>query len=119
MTFITSTTEGGWMLFSPPVCLSVYSLQNRRFFKYIGQSILLFCLSPPGHNSKPIVKLYQVVEVVSTEKTIDFEVKGQIAKIVIFHPIDLKIKPQLHRASLKWETIFEIKRLKVNSRSNF
>ena len=60
-----------------------YYLQNQRFFKYIGQSILLFCLSvclsPTGHNSKPIVmKLYQVVEVVSTEKPIYFEVKGHL-----------------------------------------
>ena len=54
-------------------------------------------LSPTGHNSKLIdMKLYQIVEVVSTEKPIDFEVKGQrsssgqISEIDIFHPIDLK-----------------------------
>ena len=39
------------------------------------------CLSPAGHNFKPsVMKLYQVVEVVSTEKPIDFEVKGQISR---------------------------------------
>ena len=37
---------------------------------------LFVCLSPTGHNSKPIVmKLHQVVEIVSTEKPIDVEVK--------------------------------------------
>ena len=68
-------------------------------------------LSPTGHNSKPIViKLYQVVDVVSTEKPIDFEVKGQrsssgqISKIVIFHLIDLKFEQVLHFASLDRET---------------
>ena len=68
------------------------------------------CLSvlPTGHNSKLIVmKLYQDVEVVSTEKPIDFDVKGhlsQISKIVIFHPIDLKFEQDLHIASLDWKT---------------
>ena len=38
---------------------------------------LSVCQSLTGHNSKPIImKLYQVVEVVTTEKPIDFEVKG-------------------------------------------
>ena len=42
---------------------------------------LFVCLSPAGHNSEPIVvKLYQVVEVVSTEKPIDFEVKFLILR---------------------------------------
>ena len=37
------------------------------------------CQSPTSHNSKPIImKLYQVVEVVSTEKPFDFEVKGHL-----------------------------------------
>ena len=88
-----------WLPFSCSACY----LQNRRFFKYIGQSILWFCLSvcqsPTGHNLKPIfTKLHQVIEVASTEKPIDFEVKvqrsswGPISKIIIFHPIDLKFE---------------------------
>ena len=61
-----------------------------------SSSCYFVCLSPAGHNSKPIfIKLYQVVEGVSTEKPIDFEFKGQRSscgrnsKIVIFHPINL------------------------------
>ena len=56
------------------------------------------------------MKLHQVVEVVLTEKHIDFEVKGQrsswgqISEIVIFHPIELKFEQDLHIASLNWET---------------
>ena len=84
------------------------------FAKYRAMHDVSFCLSvcllPTGHNSKPIVmKLYQVVEVVSTEKPIAFEVKGQrsswgvIYKIVIFHPIDLKFEQDLHIALLNWE----------------
>jgi len=39
---------------------------------------LSVCQSPAGHNSKQVVmKLYQVAEVVSTEKPVDFEVQGQ------------------------------------------
>ena len=101
-----------------PICY----LQNRKFLKYVGQSILVFCLSgclsvccvcqsPTCHNFKSIfTKLQQDVEVVSTEKPIDLEVKGersswgQISKIIIFHPIDLKIKQHLHRTLLSWET---------------
>ena len=66
---------------------------------------------PTGHNLKPIfTKLYHVVEVVSTEKPIDFEVKGQrsswgqIFEIVIFHLIDLKFEQDLQIASMDWET---------------
>ena len=44
------------------------------------------------------------MEIVSTEKPIDFEVKGQISKIIIFHPIDLKFEEDLHCALLNWET---------------
>ena len=69
----------GWFLPSIVLCTTFHSV------------CLFVCLSPTGHNSKPIVmKLYQVVEVVSTEKPIDFEVKGQrsswgrVSKIVIF-----------------------------------
>ena len=41
--------------------------------------LVCVCQSPTGHNSKPIImKLYQVVEVVSNEKPIDFEVKGHL-----------------------------------------
>ena len=94
----------------PLVCLFVYYLQNRRFFKYICQSILLFCLfffvcqSPTGHNFKPIfTKLHHMVEYVIRKKTIVFEVKrskaqhrskvnnlGEISKILKLHPIHLK-----------------------------
>ena len=107
----TSATEGEGDYVFTPLCLFVCckiedfsSILIRRFF------FLSVCLSPTGHNSKPIVmKRYQVVEVVSTEKPIDFEVKGQrsssgqISKI-IFHPIDLKFEQDLHLASLSWET---------------
>ena len=56
-------------------------------------SVCLFvCQSPTGHNFKPIfTKLYQVREVVSTEKPLDFELKGKrsslgkISKILYFH----------------------------------
>ena len=53
---------------------------NLRFCKYIGQSILLFCLSvcqsPTGHNFKPIfTKLHHMVEFVIRKKPIVFEVK--------------------------------------------
>ena len=110
---ITSTTEGeGGYVFTPSVC--VCYLQNRRFFKCNGSSILLFCLSlclsPTGHNSKPIImKLHQVVEVVSTEKPIDWGQRsswGRSSKIVIFHPIDLKFEQDLHIASLNWESSY-------------
>ena len=80
------------------------------------------CQSPTGHKFKPtFMKLHQVVEVVSTEKPIDFEVKGQISKIVIFHPIDWKFEQDLHiLLHLIWKpTILEVKRSKVNLRSNF
>ena len=65
-----------------------FLLQNPRFFKYIWSVyfvILSFvCQSPTGHNSKPIVmKLYEVVEVISTENSVDFEVKLK-KKIIIF-----------------------------------
>ena len=50
------------------------------------------------------MELYQVEEVVSTGKPLDFEVKGQISKIVIFHPIDLKFEQDLFRPSLNWGT---------------
>ena len=72
---------------------------------------LSVCLSPTGHNSKPLVmKLYQIVEVVSTEKPNDFEVKGQrsswgqFSKFIIFHPTDLKLQQDLHIAPMNWET---------------
>jgi len=59
--------------------------QNRRLFKYIGESIFLFCLAvclsvclfllPTGHKLKPMfTKLHQLIEVVSTEKAFDFEI---------------------------------------------
>ena len=48
------------------------------------------------------MQLYQVEEVVSMEKPIDFEVNG--SEIVIFHPIDLKVEEDLHIVSLNWET---------------
>ena len=40
---------------------------------------LSVCQSPTGHNNSKLIimKLYQGVEVVSTEKPIDFEVKSQ------------------------------------------
>ena len=69
-------------------------------------SYLFGCMSlPAGHSSKLIImKLYKVVEVVSTEKPIDFEVKGhqfcQISKILNFHPIDLKFEEDLHIRSV-------------------
>ena len=96
------------------ICLFV-TCKIEDFLNIIGQSLLLFCVclavclfgcqSPTGHNSKPtVMKLYQVVEVVSTEKPIDFAVKGRISKIVIFHPIDFKFEQDLHIASLNWET---------------
>ena len=55
-------------------------LQNWRFFKYIGQSILLFCLfvcqSPTGHNFKLIfTKLHHLVGIVMRKKTVVVEVK--------------------------------------------
>ena len=130
-----------WLLLPPPpkmerdcfhpclfVCFSVcWLLAKSKIFQvywsvdFVILSVCLFvyvsfCLSPTGHNSKPIIiKLYQVVEVVSSEKPIDFEVKGHLEvkflkssifiwKIVNFHPIDLKITQQLHRASLNLES---------------
>ena len=74
------------------------------------------CLSPTGHNSKLIVmKLSQVVEVVSTEVYWFWGQKstwGQISKIVIFHPIDLKFEQDLYilRHWIGKPTIFEVKR---------
>ena len=81
------------------------------FVDFVILSVCLsVCLSPTGHKSKPLVmKLYQIVEVVSTEKPNDFEVKGQrsswgqFSKFVIFHPTDLKLQ-DLHIASINWET---------------
>jgi len=83
---VPSTTEGE-VLFSL-LSLSVCYLQIRRFFKYIGQSILLFCLffclsaclfvcsSPPCHNFNPIdTKLHHIVEFLKRKKTFVFEVK--------------------------------------------
>ena len=89
------------LLFAKSKIFQVYSLVN-----FV---ILSVCLSPTGHNSKPIIiKLYQVVEIVSTEKPILFWGQrsswGQICKIVIFHPIDLKFEQDLHIASLNLET---------------
>ena len=43
---------------------------------------LFVCQLPTGHNSNPIVmKLDQIVEVVLTEKPVDFEVKGHLEVI--------------------------------------
>ena len=63
------------------VCLCY--LQNRRFFKYIDQSILLFrlfvCQSTTDHNFKPIfMKLDHMVEFVISEKLV-----GQIGKSIV------------------------------------
>ena len=89
-------------------------------------SVCLFvCLSPTGHNSKPIVmKLYQDVEVVSTEKPLDFEVKGQLEvkfrKSSIFIRLTWKVNSNcIVHYWIGKPTIFEIKRSRVNSRSNF
>ena len=61
----------------------------------------------------------------------DQKVKGQLKvkllkssifkwKIVNLHPINLKVEQDLHSPSLNWESnYFEVKRSKVNSRSNF
>ena len=97
--------------------LFVCYLQNRRFFQvywsvdFVVLSVCLSaCQSPTGHNSKPIVmKLYQVVEVVSTEKLIDFEVKGHVEikclKLSFFTRLTLKFEQDLHIiAPLDWET---------------
>ena len=66
------------------------------------------CQSPTGQNSNPIVmKLCHVEEVVSTEKPIDFEVKGHPEVRFLksfFHPFDLKVERDLHIASLNRET---------------
>ena len=53
------------------------------------------------------MKLYSDVEGLTTEKTIDFEVKGHLEvefQKIIFHPIDLKSEQDLHRESLNSET---------------
>jgi len=66
------------------------------------------CQSPTGQNSKPIImKLCHVEEVVSTEKPIDFGVKGHPDVRFLksfFHPFDLKVERDLHIASLNRET---------------
>ena len=54
-------------------CMTSLLGEKKIFAKYVDQLFvcLFVCQSPTGHNSKPIVmKLYQVVEVVSTEKAI-------------------------------------------------
>ena len=90
---------------------------------------LLFCrsvfISPTGHNSKPIImKLYQIVEVVSTEKSIDFEVKGHLEVKFLKSSFFIQLTWKLNKICIlcHWFgklTIFEVKVSKVNSRSNF
>ena len=71
-TLITSATKGEGAYVFTPVCLFFVTCKIDIFqVQYIGESIFLFCLflclSATGHNAKPIImKLYQVVEVVST-----------------------------------------------------
>ena len=56
-----------------------FSLWLRFASRFVRLSVCLKLERPTGHTSKPIImKLYQVVEVVSTEKHIDFEVKGHL-----------------------------------------
>ena len=72
----TIQSGGGMLLYRVPFRFAKLSL--RVIFHYSVSACLSVSLSPTCHNSKPIVrKLYQVVEVVSTEKPFDFEVKGQ------------------------------------------
>ena len=65
-------------MFSPLlVCLL---LAKSKIFQ-VYWSVDFACLSPTDHNSKPMVmKLWQVVEVISTEKPIDLrsKVKGHL-----------------------------------------
>ena len=75
-----------FMVFSLSVCLSVCYLQNWRFFSrywLVDFIILSVCLSPTGHNFKPIfMKLQHMVELVITKKPLIFEVKRSAAEVV-------------------------------------
>ena len=78
---ITSATEGKGDDVFTPLCLFV----TCKIEDFSSLLVSRFCYSVfvcqllPGHNFKPIfTKLYEVVEVVSTEKPIDFEVKGHL-----------------------------------------
>ena len=86
-------------MFSPlSVCLLL--AKSKIFQVYWSVDVVLpsICLLANRllDNSKPIVMtIYQVVEVASTEKPIDVEVKGHLEirfLKVIFHPIDLKVE---------------------------
>ena len=112
---LPSTTEDeGGDVFNP-LCLFVTckiedfsSLLVNRFC----YSVCLFvCLSPTGHNFKPIfTKLHHMVEFVIWKKQIVFEVKrsarpkvnnfGGISKILNFHQNDLKFEKILYFSSL-------------------
>ena len=73
--------EGVGISFGPFITCKVEDFSSILVSRFCYSVFLCLsvCLSPTGHNLKPIVmKLYQVVEVVSTEKPIDFEVKGHL-----------------------------------------
>jgi len=86
-------------MFSPlSVCLSVCYLQNGRFFKYIDQSILLFCLSCLSVNRLITILNRSSWNFNNCTGSLNWEgywcwdqrsFWGQISKIVNFHRIDM------------------------------
>ena len=97
-------------------------LAKSKFFKLycsVDFFILSVCLSSTGHNSKPIImKLHQVVEVVSTENPIDFEVKGHLEVKFLKSSFFIQLTWNLNKICIlhHWigkQTIFEVKSSKV------
>ena len=104
---------GFWFGFSPSVGYKTWTVPPGRGMRSVCLFVCLsVCLSPTGHNFKPILKkLHHTVEFVMRKKPIVLRSKGQqrpkvnnigeVSKILKFHPIDLKFEEDLYFRSMK------------------